>query len=140
MDATALFLRLAVSSFTVSALPMREMVSARPILSAASPAAYTLGRGVSKEVFQFHDMILTVVCYSWNRKLTRERGLAMGGEFKKKGVNVLLGPVAGPLGRIALGGRNWEGFGPDPYLAGALVYKSIEGIQSQGVITSTKVC
>lgn len=64
----------------------------------------------------------------------------MAAEFKKKGVNVLLGPVVGPLGRIALGGRNWEGFSSDPYLAGSLAYKSIEGIQSQGVIASTKVC
>jgi len=33
----------------------------------------------------------------------------MGGEFRTKGVNVLLGPVVAPLGRIAEGGRNWEG-------------------------------
>lgn len=33
----------------------------------------------------------------------------MGGEFRTKGVNVLLGPVVAPLGRVAEGGRNWEG-------------------------------
>lgn len=33
----------------------------------------------------------------------------MGGEFKRKGVNMLLGPVVGPLGRVVEGGRNWEG-------------------------------
>jgi beta-glucosidase len=33
----------------------------------------------------------------------------MGGEFRTKGVNVLLGPVVAPLGRMAEGGRNWEG-------------------------------
>lgn len=33
----------------------------------------------------------------------------MGGEFKAKGVNVLLGPVVGPLGRVVLDGRMWEG-------------------------------
>jgi beta-glucosidase len=33
----------------------------------------------------------------------------MGGEFRTKGVNVALGPVVGPLGKIPLGGRNWEG-------------------------------
>jgi beta-glucosidase len=33
----------------------------------------------------------------------------MGGEFKTKGVNVLLGPVVGPAGRVVLNGRNWEG-------------------------------
>lgn len=63
----------------------------------------------------------------------------MGGEFKKKGVNVLLGPVVGPLGRVVSGGRNWEGFSPDPYLSGILVSESVDAIQNEGVITSTKV-
>jgi len=27
--------------------------------------------------------------------------------------HVALGPVVGPLGRIARGGRNWEGYSPD---------------------------
>ena len=62
----------------------------------------------------------------------------MGGEFRKKGVNMLLGPVVGPAGRVVLSGRNWEGFSVDPYLSGALVYETIEGIQEQGVMTSTK--
>jgi beta-glucosidase len=44
----------------------------------------------------------------------------MGMEFKGKGANVILGPVAGPLGRSGYGGRNWEGFSPDPYLTGEM--------------------
>jgi beta-glucosidase len=44
----------------------------------------------------------------------------MGMEFKDKGANIILGPVAGPLGRSGYGGRNWEGFSPDPYLTGML--------------------
>lgn len=63
----------------------------------------------------------------------------MGGEFRAKGVNVALGPVVGPLGRIAEGGRNWEGFSNDPYLGGALAAEHIRGTQSTGVITSIKV-
>ena len=63
----------------------------------------------------------------------------MGGEFRTKGVNVALGPVVGPLGRIADGGRNWEGFSNDPYLGGALAAVHILGAQSAGVITSVKV-
>jgi len=62
----------------------------------------------------------------------------MGGEFRTKGVNVALGPVVGPLGRMAEGGRNWEGMSNDPYLAGALAYETVYGIQSTGVITSLK--
>ncbi|KAK0720828.1 glycoside hydrolase superfamily [Lasiosphaeris hirsuta] len=75
---------------------------------------------------------------SWNKALARDRGAGMGGEFKTKGVNVLLGPVVGPVGRLVVGGRNWEGFSVDPYLAGALVFETVAAIQGAGVITSTK--
>lgn len=41
--------------------------------------------------------------------------------------------MAGPLGRSALGGRNWEGFSPDPYLTGHAFARTIKGAQSSGV-------
>lgn len=63
----------------------------------------------------------------------------MANEYKAKGVNILLGPVVGPLGRTVSGGRIWESFSIDPYLAGALVYETVTGIQSTGVGASTKV-
>lgn len=47
------------------------------------------------------------------------------------------GPVVGPLGRMALGGRNWEGFSPDPYLSGKLVGATVQGVQ-ESVITAVK--
>ncbi len=75
---------------------------------------------------------------SWNKNLTRSRAEAMGLEFKVKGVNIALGPVVGPIGRVVTGGRNWEGFAVDPYLCGSLAYETVQGIQSQGVIASTK--
>lgn len=53
---------------------------------------------------------------SWNKDLAHDRGVHMGAEFQRKGVNTILGPVVGPLGRVAAGGRNWEGFTNDPYL------------------------
>lgn len=51
--------------------------------------------------------------------------------------NVLNGPVVAPLGRTALGGRNWEGFSPDPYLSGILVGATVKGIQ-KSVISAVK--
>jgi hypothetical protein len=42
----------------------------------------------------------------------KSRGYAMGMEHRGKGVDMQLGPVAGPLGRIPEGGRNWEGKSP----------------------------
>ena len=74
---------------------------------------------------------------SWNRNLTYARGLHMGAEFKAKGASVALGPVAGPLGKIARGGRNWEGFSNDPYLSGALNYETIISMQ-KNVMTCIK--
>jgi beta-glucosidase len=74
---------------------------------------------------------------SWNRALAYDRAHYIGREFKAKGINMALGPVVGPLGRIAKGGRNWEGFSNDPYLAGSLVYPTIVGIQ-ESVIACVK--
>jgi beta-glucosidase len=67
-----------------------------------------------------------------------ERGLAMGQEFKAKGAHVILGPVAGPLGRSAYAGRNWEGFSSDPYLSGIAMEKTIIGHQDAGVQATAK--
>jgi beta-glucosidase len=74
---------------------------------------------------------------SWNPSVAYERGHYMGAEFKTKGVNVALGPVVGPIGRIAQGGRNWEGVAADPYLAGILGAETVQGMQ-KSVITSVK--
>lgn len=53
-------------------------------------------------------LLLIKAMYSWNKDLTRQRAVYMGNEARKKGVNVLLGPVIGPVGRVVQGGRNWE--------------------------------
>src|SRR5438876_4125422 len=66
------------------------------------------------------------------------RGLAMGQEHRDKGVTVQLGPVAGPIGRSPEGGRNWEGFSPDPVLTGIGMAETIKGIQDAGVIACAK--
>ncbi|TKA74388.1 hypothetical protein B0A55_04514 [Friedmanniomyces simplex] len=74
---------------------------------------------------------------SWNATLAYERAQFMGAEFKRKGANVALGPVVGPIGRIAEGGRNWEAFAADPYLDGILGAQSVIGLQ-ESVIASIK--
>lgn len=67
-----------------------------------------------------------------------QRGVEMGSEFKAKGAHIILGPVSGPLGRVALGGRNWEGFSPDPYLTGVGMRETISGLQSVGLQACAK--
>lgn len=49
------------------------------------------------------------VAATWDRKLMNTRGSYLAAEFKAKGAHVILGPVAGPLGRSAFAGRGWEG-------------------------------
>lgn len=78
------------------------------------------------------------VAASWDRNLARQRGIDLGEEFKAKGAHVVLGPVAGPLGRSPFGGRNWEGFSPDPYLTAAMFEETITGHQEAGVQACAK--
>ncbi|KAF2192781.1 glycoside hydrolase family 3 protein [Zopfia rhizophila CBS 207.26] len=75
---------------------------------------------------------------TWDKDLIYARGVALGEEFRGKGVNVHLGPSVGPLGRKPRGGRNWEGFGSDPVLQAVGGALTIEGVQSQGVIATIK--
>ena len=75
---------------------------------------------------------------TFDRDLMHRYGIALGEEYRGKGINVALLPVGGPLGRVARGGRNWEGFGADPYLSSAGMGAVTTGLQSQGVIAQLK--
>jgi len=75
---------------------------------------------------------------TWSTRLIKDRGTAMGAENNGKGIDMMLGPVAGPLGRVPAGGRNWEGFSPDPVLTGVAIGETIKGIQDTGVIACAK--
>ncbi|KAJ6607197.1 beta-glucosidase [Mycena sp. CBHHK59/15] len=74
---------------------------------------------------------------TWDRDLINARGKAMGQEHRGKGVNVALGPMTN-MGRQAASGRNWEGFGADPFLSGVCTAETIDGMQSTGVIATIK--
>jgi beta-glucosidase len=75
---------------------------------------------------------------TWDKDIMYERGHAMGQEFRAKGAQVMLGPVAGPLGRSGYAGRNWEGFSSDPYLSGVAMEKTIMAAQDAGVQACAK--
>jgi beta-glucosidase len=78
------------------------------------------------------------VAASFDRNVWWERGYAMGSEFRDKGADAQLGPVTGPLGRSPEGGRIWEGFSADPYLAGQAAAQTVYGIQQAGVMATLK--
>ncbi|ODO05536.1 hypothetical protein I350_04587 [Cryptococcus amylolentus CBS 6273] len=74
---------------------------------------------------------------TFDKDLIYARGYALGEEFKGKGAHVALGPMTN-MGRVAAGGRNWEGFGGDPYLSGWATDATVRGIQDAGVQACVK--
>lgn len=74
---------------------------------------------------------------SWNPDLVCEVGVAMGEECIQEKVGVILGPGVN-MKRNPLGGRSFEYWSEDPYLAGHEAIGIVEGVQSQGVGTSLK--
>jgi beta-glucosidase len=117
---------------------------------ADGPSGYSRSDGVSV----FPSGI--TVAATWDSELMFERALALG---KSSGIKVLMciwgtanlapstcpsrtdlcfSPSAGPMGRSTRGGRVWEGFGPDPYLAGVAMNSTVVGIQAAGVQAASK--
>ncbi|KAF9653741.1 glycoside hydrolase family 3 protein [Thelephora ganbajun] len=74
---------------------------------------------------------------TFSRRLMRARGVALGEEFRGKGVRVYLGPAMDIM-RSPKAGRAWESFGPEPWLNGESAYETIMGIQSTGVMACAK--
>ncbi|KAH7136306.1 glycoside hydrolase superfamily [Dactylonectria macrodidyma] len=74
---------------------------------------------------------------TFNRQLVRRVGVALGQETQTKGAYVLLGPTVCPH-RSPLGGRNFESFSEDPFLAGELASEYVLGLQSERVGATVK--
>lgn len=95
-----------------------------------------LGIRFADQISAFPAGITTAA--TWDPGLFYERGLALGREARLKGIHVMLGPSMGPMGIMPAGGRNWEGFGPDPVLSGLASAETIRGIQRNGVMATAK--
>ncbi len=74
---------------------------------------------------------------TWDVDLLSEMGRALAEECIALKVDVVLGPGTN-MKRIPTGGRNFEYFSEDPYLAGQMAAALIEGVQGLGVGTSLK--
>ena len=68
---------------------------------------------------------------TWDTDLVQREGAAIGQEVKALGRDMILGPTVN-INRQPLWGRNFEGYGEDPYLAGQLGVAYIKGVQSEG--------
>lgn len=78
-----------------------------------------------------------VYAASWDTALVNKIGVAFALDTKAQGRNALLGPCVN-IHRFPLGGRNFESFGEDPFLAGRIAVSYIKGVQSENVIACVK--
>lgn len=79
----------------------------------------------------------TAMAASWDTSIIYKVGQSIGEELKGKGRNVILGPCVN-IARIPMGGRDFESYGEDPYLASRMAVSYIEGVQSEGVAATVK--
>src|SRR5882724_11244149 len=70
---------------------------------------------------------------TWDTDLVHSQGQVIAQELKALGRDMILGPTVN-MNRTPLWGRNFEGYGEDPYLASRLAVAYIKGVQEEGVI------
>ena len=74
---------------------------------------------------------------TWDLKLIKNIGIALGEEAQAKDVDVLLGPTIN-IHRHPLGGRHFESFSEDPFLTGKIATNYVQGVQSKNVAACLK--
>jgi beta-glucosidase len=78
-----------------------------------------------------------VVGSSFNPRLAREGGVAIGREARLRGFNIQLAGGIN-LARDPRNGRNFEYYSEDPWLSAVCAGEAVNGIQSEGVISTLK--
>jgi len=94
------------------------MAARNPVTSTAFPAGIALAA-------------------SWDVELAGEVGRTIAQEVKALGRDMILGPTVN-INRVPLWGRNFEGYGEDPYLAARLAVAWVKAVQAEGVIPAVK--
>ncbi len=74
---------------------------------------------------------------TWDTALAAKYGEALAKETLAKGKNLILGPCVN-IHRLPIGGRNFESFGEDPWLASRMAVNYIKAVQANGVIACIK--
>ncbi len=74
---------------------------------------------------------------TWDTQLVQREGQAIAQEVKALGRDMILGPTVN-INRQPLWGRNFEGYGEDPYLSSRLGVAYVKGVQGEGVIPAVK--
>jgi len=122
--------RLGIPAIKMADGPMgvRSWAGSSAITSAANPPVKVLTTSFPSGV---------AMAATWDTELVQREGQAIGQEVKALGRDMILGPTVN-INRAPLWGRNFEGYGEDPYLAGRLGVAYILGVQGEGVIPSLK--
>jgi beta-glucosidase len=74
---------------------------------------------------------------TWDPAIAGKVGAAIGREVKGHDRHVILGPCVN-IARIPQGGRNFESYGEDPFLASRMAVDYIKGVQKEGVAATVK--
>lgn len=74
---------------------------------------------------------------SWDTSLANAFGVAQAHDGRARGDHIILGPAMN-IYRVPIDGRNSEYMGEDPYLVGTMAAHVVQGIQSQGVVSTVK--
>jgi beta-glucosidase len=122
--------RLGIPAIKMADGPMgvRSWAGSSAITSAANAAVKVESTAFPSGV----DMAAT-----WDPDLVQREGQAIAQEVKALGRDMILGPTVN-INRVPLWGRNFEGYGEDPYLSGRLGTAYVRGVQGEGVIPSLK--
>ena len=107
------------------------------IRSWAGPSAETGPDAAKKQVPTTAFPAGVAMAATWDTELVQSEGQAIGQEVKALGRDMILGPTVN-INRTPLWGRNFEGYGEDPYLTSRLAVAYIKGVQSEGVIATVK--
>ncbi|MGB7601821.1 MAG: glycoside hydrolase family 3 C-terminal domain-containing protein [Candidatus Sulfotelmatobacter sp.] len=107
------------------------------IRSWAGPSSETNAEVAKKTVTTTAFPAGIAMAATWDTDLLQSEGKAIGQEVKAVGRDMILGPTVN-INRTPLWGRNFEGYGEDPYLTSRLAVAYIKGVQSEGVIATVK--
>jgi beta-glucosidase len=107
------------------------------IRSWAGPSSETGAQSAKMQVTTTAFPAGVAMAATWDTDLLQQEGRAIAQELKALGRDMILGPTVN-INRTPLWGRNFEGYGEDPYLSSRLAVAYIKGVQGEGVIATVK--